>query len=625
MNHLINNNTRYHLRQLLFYGIWCGLLLSTLIPVGSIIHWYENSQQTMGSQITGPISAGASEIVSIIQQNLSGFFLHLSALASRGLFKWLAIAIILCSFLYKFTLPRWIYECFEKVRNKIKYIPRKKLFVIVFLLTLIITCSLSYRIHWFFPNYPDNVVQLYQAKLFKQGKVYIDTPQEKRGFFWYPLIIHWPDRWWPQYTPGHPFLLMLGLFLGMPWLVNPMLAGMSLIILYKLGLEVYGEDTTRLGLVLMLFSPFFLSISSGFLNNASAMLFSLLGIYYFIKTVKYHSVLYPFLCGFFVGAIANIRPLTGILIALPLGLYLICQFFKQPRKFTSKILFACLGLVCTISILLYYNYITNGHPLLFGTRVMVGENMSLGFGKAMYGINHTPFRAAVRLLEKLDKFNFSLFGWPIPSFSFIFLFFLPKFKKNRWDYVFLAIILCMLTGYYFFFALKVRYLYALTPLLVLLTARGIMGLFQLLKKAGFKERRIKSAAYALAPIFICYMVYTSIIPQLTPSGKSKHLVYRLVKQKDIHNAIVFLPSGFGGWGIYGQGFVHNDPEFKGDVIYAHDRKRYNIELMQQHPDRQYYFFNRYPDGSHQFKEIKAGDYLPHPKNSGIIYGNTTAN
>ncbi len=602
------NKTSRDMRQLLFYVAWGGLLLATLIPVKSIIHWYGNFQLIQGSQVTRPISAGASEIIFLIKQHLPGFSLQLTALTSRALFKWLAVVMFFGLFLCKFTLPDWIYKCCEGLRHKIKTVSAKKLSVVIILLTLIITCFLSYRIHWFFPDYPDNVVQLYQAKLFRQGKLYIDTPQNGREFFWYPLIIHGATRWWPQYTPGHPFLLMLGLFMGLPWLVNPILACISLIILYKLALEIYGKDTARLGLVLMLLSPLFLTVSSGFLNNASTMLFSILSIYYFIKTVKYRSVTYPLLCGLFIGVIANIRPLTGVLIALPLGTYLIYLFFKQPRSFASKILLACFGMTCTISILLYYNYITNGHPLLFATKVMVGEHLSLGFGKTMYGITHTHFRAMVRLLEKLNQLNFSLFGWPIPSFSFVFLFFLPHFKKNRWDYLFLSIILTMVTGYYFFFALKVRYLYALTPLLVLLTARGIMEAFQLLKKLNFDDRRIKSAAYALVPIFIGYMVCTSIIPQLTPSGKSKHLVYRLVKQKKIHNAIVFLPSGFGGWGIYGQGFVHNDPEFKGDVVYAVDRQKNNIKLMKQYPKRSYYFFNRYPDGSHQFKEITPAAY-----------------
>lgn len=605
-----NSKSNFFSWRRLFYIIWGGLLLTTLVPVKSIIHWYEVLQQTHGSQITGPISAGASEIIPFIKQNISSFCLQLTALSVRVLFKWLLAIGIFCLFLTKISLPQGFYKWCEGLNNKIKTVSRKKLLVVALLVTLLITCALSYRIHWFFPDYPDNVVQLYQANLFKQGKLSIIPPPDAYEFFWYPLIIHHSDRWWPQYTPGHAFLLMLGLFINLPWLVNPILGGLSIVILYKLGLEVYGEDTARLGLVLLLFSPFFLTVSSGFLNNASAMLFSLFGIYYFIKTVKYPSLLYPFLSGLFLGAIANIRPFTGFLIALPLGIYLLYLFLKQPRLFAPRIMTICLGLACTISILLYYNYLTNGHPLLFGQKVMIGESSTtVGFGKAMYGITHTPFRAAVRLLAKLNQLNFSLFGWPIPSLTFVFLFFLPRFRKNRWDYLFLAIILCMVAGYYSFFALKLRYLYALIPLLVLLSARGIMGLFQLFRESGLGERRIKSAAYALAPIFICYMVYTSILPQLTPSGKSKHLVYRLVKQKDVHNAIVFLPPGFSGWGIYGQGFVHNDPEFKGDVIYAVHRGEDNIKLMRQHPERSYYFFNREPDGSHTFKEIKPSDSL----------------
>jgi hypothetical protein len=604
------------LKRLLFYTVWGGLLLATLVPVKSIIYWYEQVYQAHGGQITGPISAGASDILPFIRHNISSFFLQLLAIGSRALFNWLLVSVIFGLFLSRLSLPAKVLAWVEGLVDKIKTVEYKKLLFITLLLTLLITSAFSYRIHWFFPDYPDNVVQLYQAKLFKQGKIHIPPPEGGIDFFWYPLLITKADRWYPRYEPGYPFLLMLGLFIGMPWLVNPILGCLSLIIIYKLGCEVYDDVTARLGLMLLMLSPFFLTVSSGFLNNAPAMFFALLGIYYFVKTLKYPGLTNPIISGMSLGAIANIRPLTSFLVTLPLGVYVLFLLFKRPRIIAPKFAAACFGLSLTISVLLYYNYLANGHPLLFGQTAMVGKVKTMGFGISLYKINHTPFRALVRLLEKLNQMNFSLFGWPIPSLAFIFLFFLPVYEKNRWDYLFLSVILCMIPAYSLFVALKVRYFYALIPLLVLLTARGLVVFWGMLKRCGFLDIKIKSAVYIIVPIFIGYMAYTSLIPQLVANGKEKHLVYRLVKQQGIHNAIVFLISGFSGWGIYTQGFVHNEPGLDGDIIYAHYRGENSIKLMQQYPERSYYFFDRKADGTYRFLQIGPGDY-PKDYNDGV--------
>ncbi len=595
------------------YIAWFGLLVSTFIPIKSMINWYEVMYRAQVGQIKGPINAGASEILSIIRNNLGAFFLHLTALGSRSLFKWTLICFIFVLFLSGILkLPVWLYNFWDRLIYRLRNISPKRLLISILLLTIITTALLSYQAHWFYPDYPDNVVQLYQAKLFKEGKLSIDPPPFGIDFFWYPLIITNADRWYPRYEPGHAIMLMLGLFFGAAWLVNPILGALSLVIAYKLGREVYDGDTALLGLVLLFISPFFLTVSSGFLNNATSMFFSILGIFYFVKTIKYPKLSYPFLCGLFLGAIANVRPFTAFLVALPLGMYMLYLLFKEPKVIFPKMTAVCIGLSITISMLLYYNYLQNGHPLLFGQTAMIGKKLTtLGFGKSLYGINNTPFRSGVRLLGKLNGLNFSLSGWPIPSLAFIFLFFWPGFydnKKKNWDYLFLAVILTMIAGYYFFFALKVRYLYDLAPLLLLLSARGIFYLYKKLEKAGFTEFKIKQAIYAIAPIFIVYMLYTSIIPQLHPNGKHKHLIYRLVTQKDIHNAIIFLPPGFSGWGIYGRGFVHNDPEFKGDVIYAHNRGKDNKRLMEYYPGRSYYFFDLKDNDEYTFSEIKPENY-----------------
>ena len=55
-----------------------------------------------------------------------------------------------------------------------------------------------------------------------------------REFFDYAHMIN-DGRWYCQYPPGHSLLLVPGVWLGVPWLVNPILGGLSVYGVFLLG------------------------------------------------------------------------------------------------------------------------------------------------------------------------------------------------------------------------------------------------------------------------------------------------------------------------------------------------------------------------------------------------------
>jgi hypothetical protein len=48
------------------------------------------------------------------------------------------------------------------------------------------------------------------------------------------LMEYEPDRWYSPVPPGWPFALAAGMRLGVPWLVNPVLAGVNVLLTYLL-------------------------------------------------------------------------------------------------------------------------------------------------------------------------------------------------------------------------------------------------------------------------------------------------------------------------------------------------------------------------------------------------------
>ncbi|MFB0564999.1 MAG: hypothetical protein ACETWK_04905, partial [Candidatus Aminicenantaceae bacterium] len=109
---------------------------------------------------------------------------------------------------------------------------------------LVIGCSLfvfiftnlfSFFVFHHIPHINDEISYLFQANIFKSGKLYAPSSCEKE-FFNFTHIIN-NGKWYSQYTPGYPFLLMLALFINAPWLLNPLLAALSIILFYFLGKE----------------------------------------------------------------------------------------------------------------------------------------------------------------------------------------------------------------------------------------------------------------------------------------------------------------------------------------------------------------------------------------------------
>ncbi|MDX1417761.1 MAG: hypothetical protein R3293_26405, partial [Candidatus Promineifilaceae bacterium] len=107
------------------------------------------------------------------------------------------------------------------------------------------------------PHVQDSLTYLFQAQLLAQGRLWADAPPLPE-FFEHEFLAVSDGRWFGQYPPGFPFLLAIGVRLGQPWLINPILAGLTLVLLYLLGRALFGRSTGFIAAVLALTSPFLL-------------------------------------------------------------------------------------------------------------------------------------------------------------------------------------------------------------------------------------------------------------------------------------------------------------------------------------------------------------------------------
>ncbi len=355
---------------------------------------------------------------------------------------------------------------------------------IVFVFAL--TNLLSYAVFDHMPHVHDGVAQVFQAKILAMGRTTLDA-QPFAKFFHFKYLFN-QGRWYTQYPIGHAIALLPGVLLGAPWIVNPILGSLTLGMTYLLGKRVLGTETeARLGLVLMALSPFFLFMSSEYMNHATALFVFTVFLWAFVGMVQDESWKWGVLAGFALGAMFNVRPLSGAVLALPFCLYYIGLFFKLPARRLPPGLAFIAGFAPPVLVMLWYNQATNGNPFLFGYTAMWGSS-GLGFGESQWGPPHTVGRGIINTCNALGFLNTYLFEWPIPSLLFVFFLFALPSRKSRWDWLFLISTLLVITAYFFYFftnsLMGPRFYYSALPMIVLLTTRGIDVLSKGLSQAG---------------------------------------------------------------------------------------------------------------------------------------------
>ena len=466
------------------------------------------------------------------------------------------------------------------------------------------------------PHINDEIGYLFQAKIFGLGKLYVPSPCARNSFDFTHIINN--GRWYSQYPPGFPAILLLGLAVGAPWIINPLLAACSIFVFYHLGKEIYGDSEGIVAAVLGAVSIWFLLTSATMLSHTSSMLVFSLFLIFLFRSLKAPTLFNGLAAGLSLGIAFLIRPYDVVAISIPLVLYFgfltVRELKLRIRNFSGFLAILLIAGAC----LLIYNQLTNGNPLKMGYIVKYGDAHSVGFGRSGYaGTPHTPERGAFLVGKNLAAINKYLFGWPLTSLLFLVPFVYPLNegkKRSGKDLLLLTSFISLALGLFFYWGSSVivgaRMFFESVPLLLLMTARGILktpailsNLFPRLSTAGIK--RGLAGLIGLSTIFAFGFTFPRWIkpPHSRATSESVANDFRGVTEK-IHNTMtdlrlgesviilkmLYSPQPEFPDGLWGSGFLFNDPLLRQKVIYAKDRGADNIELLRCHPERRVYLF-----------------------------------
>ncbi len=125
------------------------------------------------------------------------------------------------------------------------------------------------------------------------------------------LMYYDAARWFSPVPPGWPFVLAIGVRLGVPWLVNPVAGGVSVVLAYL----VLGTHVRRshhpLATLLLATSPWFLFLSMSLMTHAVTLACALAAALGVARARRSGSVLPAFVAGLATGYVALIRPWKG--------------------------------------------------------------------------------------------------------------------------------------------------------------------------------------------------------------------------------------------------------------------------------------------------------------------------
>lgn len=406
--------------------------------------------------------------------------------------------------------------------------------VLMALLVAIAAALLNWAVYDRHPHLQDEVAYLYHARLLAAGKLALPVPPVPEAFQTY-LFEDTVGRWYPVTPLGWPALLAVGAWLEAPWLVNPVLAGICILLLHALLSRVYDRWVAGLGVILTGTSPWFVFLGMSFMNHTAVLaceLAAALGVW---KAVRSGRLAWAFVASLPVGLCSLVRPLDGLILASLLAVWLLSVRRLRVKLLGTGLLGA--GAALAGALVLPYNLALTGDPLRFplnaytdrlfgpGTNAMgFGANRGLGWALDPFP-GHGPLDALVNANLNITATNSELFGWSTGSLIFIIVLVVwGKPLASRADRAMWALAAAVPAAYslYYFSGgpdFGARYWFAMLPALIVLSVRGVQS---------FASERVLLAVFVLcalsAMVFFPWRAFDKYAGYLGMNARIRDLV-----------------------------------------------------------------------------------------------------
>jgi Dolichyl-phosphate-mannose-protein mannosyltransferase len=497
--------------------------------------------------------------------------------------------------------------------------------LLALILSLIFTCWIALVQYRAEPHIYDASAYLFAAKMYALGRLSVPVPSTIAHFPG-PFMLAYKGQWFAQYAPGTSLTLVPGIWLGTPWLVEPLLGTLALLGIGLIAARLFNRQVATLAVLLGTLSPFYSYLAASYLSHTIALFYLVWGLWCLLRFVQDAADnKYIILSALAFGMASLTRDLVAVLyvaIFIPGVLLLVWPQIRAHLRYwlmPISLFFAILLLFLCLSLL--FNFLLTGHPLLT-PRELFFPGDRWGFGPNIgFGGQHTLAAGLVNLDELLTILAIDLFGWPFYlTFAFLPLPFLLR-RALKADWILLAWLVIGTTAYigYFYHGIYLgpRYLFETLPFWLILTARGILSL------NSWVSQNTSALLHALRfplPKFRLSLATLLLLSTLLLCN----LLYFLPRQIDLHRNYTGLPNGYlvdtntlyhppmhnaiivtSDYTIYQFIlFPLNDPLLHGDLLYAlASTPQDYTELRRAFPKRALYALEISTDGSIHYKFV----------------------
>ncbi|MBX7060211.1 MAG: hypothetical protein K1X52_01020 [Pyrinomonadaceae bacterium] len=441
------------------------------------------------------------------------------------------------------------------------------------LFVVLLAAALSYFVYQAYPHVPDEAQYLFQARYMAAGQLTVKAPAVPEAFSLY-MVPYLDDRWYSIFSPGWPAMLAVGVWAGVEWLVNPVLAGVCILLAYVFFQQVYDRRSARIAVILLSCSPWFIFMGMNFMGHMFTLAAALGGAVILLNSLASRRIWMCLLAGGLIGVVSLIRPLDGAIVAVLLGITVLAYSITWRRRILSAAALVS-GTIATASLVLPYDMAVTGNAFVmpidaYYTKYFWPKVMALGFGPERgmgWGLDafpgHSPLEALINAALNTSLLQTELFGWGVGSL-FLITFFVLSGKVRRKDlWAVLSIAVVVLTYGLFWYHggpdFGARYWFVSIIPLVALTVSGIEWLSRLAPNP-VKHRMMLAVLCLVSLTLICYIPwrsadkyyhYLGVDPSIRELARDHHFGKSLIlilgsESPDYQTAWTLNPVNFDG-------------------------------------------------------------------------------
>lgn len=459
------------------------------------------------------------------------------------------------------------------------------------------------------PSSEDDLTYFFQARLFANGKIMLPTHT------WGPLsdAFEW---WWTTHGtrglcsyqfPGHSLLLVLGGLVGLFSIVPILQAMITSYATYRAALLLYGRRTAVLAVILMVTSPYMLTVFSSYSASTSAACAVSLALWAWAVVLQRGSIRAAFLLGASIGLLCWIRPPTATFVAIPLGGLLLIRMSRGQLSWKT----ALAGLSTSVPLIaLYLGYCAHvtGHFSLSPGNVYLERSSEYGLSKLVTPSDSPVDTVLPSEIVSVARLNMYLYGWPFSLALLVVLPFVTQRRIKTW--ILLLAALLVMVFYSMYRNVVGWYYFEVGPIWFILGARGLVLLHR-----WFSRHHPQSAWRSVFPRLIVAAILLSCCHTI-PLALAREWSYvrvfneaprEVCRQLAGQRAAVLIDKSV--WPqLRFQLLGMNRPYLDGRIVYvdARDRDWTQEQLSALAGPRQMYYLRYRKDSSHPLK-LEATD------------------